>query len=490
MGKEEKAEKVTFSIDKEKNFSEWFTEIIKVAELADIRYNVKGFIVFRPWSVLAMEAMYYYFERALQKRGHKPHFFPAVIPERNFNLESEHVEGFAPDVFWVTEYGDGNKLDEKLAMRPTSETAFYQMFAQWIRSHNDLPFKTYQRAQVWRHETKATRPFIRSREFYWLEAHDAFATQEDAEEQVREDMRTTEEVMHQIFGIPFMFFKRPQWDKFPGAVNTYGADTVMPDRKIIQQPSTHLLGQNFSKPFGVKFTNECSEEQYVFITCYGPAISRIFASVVAMHGDDSGLRFPFEIAPVQVIITPIAADKDKGVMKKAHTLREKLFDAGYRAEVDTSGKHSGEMFYYWEMKGVPLRIELGPKEAKEKKLTIFRRDTGKKDKIKETEMMKYLEKIAPAITKNLRGQADHYFKGLFTDAKDAKHAKKLLDERKIVRANFCSTEMDGLKCAEQVEKKLTAEIRGTRIDAEEKPKGKCIFCGKEAKDVVYIGRSY
>src|SRR3989344_3424952 len=197
--------KTIFNINKETNFSEWFTEIVRVAELADLRYNVKGFLVFQPWAVLAMEKMYKYLEEALQKKGHKPYFFPAVIPEKNFNTESEHVKGFTPQVFWITHGGD-TKLTEKLALRPTSETAFYQMFSLWIRSYKDLPFKTYQRANVFRYETKATRPFLRSREFHWIEAHCAHATEKDAMNQVHEDMESTREFLLDELCLPFIFF--------------------------------------------------------------------------------------------------------------------------------------------------------------------------------------------------------------------------------------------------------------------------------------------
>ncbi|MBU1120917.1 hypothetical protein KJ660_03475 [Candidatus Micrarchaeota archaeon] len=188
MQNKNEKEKITFNIDKEGNFSDWFTEIVKKAELADIRYNIKGFVVFQPWSVIPMELMYRDLEKELQKTGHKPYWFPTVIPEKNFYLEKEHVEGFSPEVFWVTETGAGEKLEEKLALRPTSETAFYQMFSLWIRSYNDLPFKSYQRAQVFRYETKATRPFLRSREFYWIESHNAFSSREEALKQIKEDM--------------------------------------------------------------------------------------------------------------------------------------------------------------------------------------------------------------------------------------------------------------------------------------------------------------
>src|SRR3989338_6593471 len=274
--------------NKKSNFSEWFTEILQDGELSDIRYNVKGFIVYRPWATIAIKKMYALYEKELEKKGHKPVIFPSVIPEENFKLEASHVAGFTPEVLWITHGGD-TPLEEKIALRPTSETAMYKMYSLWIRSWKDLPLKLYQSCQVWRHETKATRPFIRGREFHWIETHDVFATKKEAENQVKEDMETTESVMHKIFGIPFLFMKRPEWDKFPGAVHTFAADTIMPDGKILQQPSTHLLGQNFSKPFEIKFKNQKEEDEFGWQTCYGPAISRIFASVVALHGDDKGL---------------------------------------------------------------------------------------------------------------------------------------------------------------------------------------------------------
>lgn len=488
MGKKEEG-KVIFNIDKEKNFSEWFTEIIKSAELADIRYNVKGFVVFQPWSVLAMEEMYSKYERALQRKGHKPYFYPVVIPESNFKLEASHVEGFAPEVFWVTEHGAGEKLEEKLALRPTSETAFYKMFAYWIRSYNDLPFKTYQRGSVYRHETKATRPFIRSREFHWIEAHDAFANEEDAVKQVKEDMQTTKEVMHDQFGIPFMFFKRPSWDKFPGAVNTYAADCLMPDGKILQLPSTHLLGTNFSKPFDVKYADKDGEEKHCYLTCYGPSISRIFAALIATHGDNKGLVFPFDLAPVQVVIVPIGFEKDSKVRKKAEELKEELWDNDFRAEVDFTDKRPGEKFYYWEMKGVPLRIELGSKELKEEMLTLTRRDTGKKEKIKEKELFDYIEKTGKDILKTLVEKADKVFDNAIVDAKNADDVKEIVESGRIARAGFCSVDEEGEDCAEAMEKGFGGRVRGTRVDLEETA-DKCVVCGKSAKEVVYIGKQY
>ena len=240
------------TVKKEENFSEWFTQVVQRCELADLRYNVKGFLVFQPWSVLTMEKMYKFLEKTLQKKGHKPYWFPTVIPESNFKMESEHVKGFTPEVFWVTK-GGTKKLEEPLALRPTSETAFYQMFNLWIRSYKDLPFKTYQRGSVFRYETKATRPFLRSREFKWIETHCVHATKEDAFNQVKEDMQTNKEVLHDMFGLPFIFFERPAWDKFAGASRTFASDVLNPDGKVIQQPSTHMIAPTFAKAFDIKY---------------------------------------------------------------------------------------------------------------------------------------------------------------------------------------------------------------------------------------------
>jgi prolyl-tRNA synthetase len=482
-------EKVTFNIDKNKDFSNWYNEIVEKAELADLRYNVKGFVVFRPWSVIAMKAMYGLWERELEKRGHLPALFPAVIPESNFRVEKEHVEGFAPEVFWITEHGSGEKLEERLGLRPTSETAMYRMYSMWIRSYNDLPLKVYQSCQVWRHETKATKPFIRSREFHWIEAHDVFATREDAEKQVLEDMEITKKCLYEHLGVPFLFFERPQWDKFAGAEKTYAADCLMPDGKVLQLPSTHFLGQNFSKAFNVKYADANGSERYCYQTCYGPAISRIFAGVIATHGDDKGLVFPFEIAPIQVIIVPINSQTEPKVMEKAQQLAEKLSDR-YRVKVDSSEKHPGEKYYFWEMKGVPIRLEIGPRDLKNGSVTLVRRDGKEKKQVREGDVMEAVEKAGSELTENLRKRALEEFTGKVADAQSFEALEKTLSEGKIARTSFCSITTDSIKCAEEVERKLGARVRGIRADIRENPSGNCPFCGRAAKEVVYLARQY
>ena len=474
--------KTIFNVSKSGNFSEWFTEIIKRAELADVRYNVKGFVVFQPWSVLAMEKMYYFVEKRLREKGHFPYFFPTVIPEGNLKKESRHVKGFTPEVFWL----DKVQGEERLALRPTSETAFYQMFSLWIRSHNDLPFKTYQRANVFRHETKATRPFLRSREFHWVEAHCAHASREDALKQVQEDMETTKEVLHDVFGLPFIFFERPFWDKFPGAEKTFAADVLNPDGKVVQQPSTHLLESDFAKAFDVRFMDRDGKEKPVWITCYGPAISRIFSSVVAVHGDDKGLRFPWKIAPIQVIITTIGSSEE--ILKEAERLKEELGKNGIDVMIDSSDSSPGEKFYYWEMKGVPLRIELGQRELKGK-LTIYRRDTGEKDFVEKSDLMDYVEKTSEDIDGNLTRQADRLFENSIVTADGREEIGKAIEEGKIARCGFCSVGAEGSECAEVIEKEIGARVRGKNLMHED-VSGDCILCGRKAREVVYVARDY
>jgi len=488
--KGETEETVGMTFPKSK-FSEWYSEVIAKTELADLRYNVKGFLVFRPWSVLAMEAMYDLYEREMQRNNHKPAWFPAVIPESNFKKEAEHVEGFAPELFWITHSGD-EKMTEKMAMRPTSETAMYTMYSKWIRSWRDLPLKIYQRCQVWRCDTKATRPFLRSREFHWIEGHDAFETLKEAEAQVREDMNMTESIMHQEFGVPFVFMKRPEWDKFPGAVYTFAADSLMPDKKIIQQPSTHLLGQNFSKPFDIKFTDKNGKESYAWQTCYGPAISRIMASVIALHGDDKGLRFPFKIAPVQVIIIPINPKNDKKLIKFCGEIKNKLFDSGLRVDVDTSEETPGFKFNHWEMKGVPIRLEIGPREMKEDSVTLARRDTGDKKKVSVKSMLETIIKEGQLLTDNLKKQSDSFFRGNIRDAKDWDTLSKEIQKGGFIKFPFCSMMIEGVPCAEKIKDDLHGDIRGERADKKEKPKpsDKCAVCGKKANHIVYAGRPY
>lgn len=473
------------TVKKDEKFSEWFSQVIEKAEIVDIRLNIKGFMVIRPWGAMIIEKMFKLYEEELQRKNHKPTFMPSVIPEENLKKESSHIKGFTPEVFWLKEI---NK--EKLALRPTSETLYTPMFKLWVRSHRDLPMKLYQRGSVFRLDTKATRPLIRTREIIWIEAHDAFATKKEAEAQVQEDIGTTEKIMHQKLGIPFLAMKRPQWDKFPGAEYTVGSDVLMPDGKLIQQPSTHLMGQKFSKAFNAMFRNKKGEEDYLWTTAYGPAMSRILVSVISTPGDDEGLVLPFSVSPIQVIIIPIFTKKNKkNILKKSEDIKNNLKKVGIKVEIDVSEKRPGEKYHYWELKGVPLRLEIGEKEVKTGKLILFKRNTKKKEKI-DMKKIQELKKIGEKIDSELKARAEKIMNKSIVECKTKQELKKAIEDNKIAKVNFCSTEKEGEKCAEYIEKELNAEVRGTLANKNEKPKGNCIICGRPAKEVVYIGRSY
>jgi prolyl-tRNA synthetase len=479
--------KTTFNISKNKNFSKWYTEILNKAEITDIRYGVKGFVVIRPWGAQIMEKMYKIYESALRRTGHDPAFFPIVIPEENFKKEAGHVKGFTPEVFWL----DKKSGEDRLALRPTSETAMYQMYAMWIRSHRDLPLKIYHRANVFRYETKATRPLIRGREFYWIEAHDCFTKKSEAEHQVEEDIAMTESVMHRIFGVPFLPMRRPKWDTFPGADYTIGSDCIMPDGKVIQQPSTHMLGTHFSKAFDIKYTDESEKESYVYQTCYGPAMSRIMASVISAHGDDNGLILPYILSPVQVVIVPMHSAKSKNKIDKAVAqMNAKFFDEYVDSKVDDSDKRPGEKFFHWEMKGVPFRIEFGEKELEKSEATVFIRDTKEKVSIKLDNIVEEIKNLGAEYDARLFSKADEFFESRIRDYNDKKEIKKALDSGNIARFNFCSIGPEGQKCADYIEKELQARVMGSNEAKKERAKGKCLFCSKKATVVAYAGKSY
>jgi len=476
--------------NKKSNFSEWYTEITKEAKLCDLRYNVKGFVIFMPWSVISMKKMYDAYETELERTRHQPAWFPALIPESNFHKESKHVEGFTPEVFWVEKAGD-NKLEERLAMRPTSETAMYQMYSLWIQGKSDLPLKIYHPSQVWRYETKATRPFIRSREFYWIESHDAFATEAEARAQVNEDMEMAQNVIFGEFGVPFLFFERPQWDKFPGAVSTYAAACLMPDGRVLQLPSTHLLGQNFAKPFDVKFLNEKGESEYCWQTCYGPCISRIYAAIISTHGDDSGLVLPFKIAPLQAIVVPIMRKgSEEAVEKAARDVVALLAKAGMRAEADFSPNTPGFKYNEWEMKGVPFRIEVGGREAESGVFTVVRRDIKAKAQVKKEELAAWLLHEGEKMLEDMKKKSQSSFDARLAKADSMESLSAELEKGKLVAVPFCTMEKSGEACADSVKEKCSANVRGVRFDKHERAHGKCIACGKEATAVAYIARQY
>ncbi len=484
--------KETFKVDKNGDFSNWFNRIIREAQLIDDRYNVKGFIVHRPWSMTMLKQIYRLYENELEERGHRPVLFPTVIPEESLSKEEEHVEGFRAEVFWITHGGD-DELEKRLALRPTSETAFYPLYSLWIRSVSDLPLKLYQSCSVFRYETKSTKPLIRGREFLWIEAHDVFATEKEAYKQVEEDMEIAEEVIHRRLGIPFIFLERPQWDKFRGAVKTFAADCIMPDGKLLQIASTHYLGQRFSKAFEITFLDSDGTRKYAYQTCYGPGIWRILAAVISIHGDDNGLIVPFEIAPIQVIIVPIFAKEHKEPVEKyCMEVYRSLKAAGFRVEADFSDKTPGAKYYYWEMMGVPIRAEVGIREVEAKSVTLFRRDDRSRIVVQLDGLVEAVRRLGDESLQNLRKRAEEFLQLRIFKATTFDEVKDLADRGGFIIAPFCSIDFDGESCSIKLKEVLGLEVRGVPLKNRVKPSEgeKCIVCGREAGEYVYLGKAY
>ncbi len=479
---------------KSENFSEWYTEAVTKSELVDVRYNVQGCIVHRPLATRIIRNLYSIWERELEDNGHEPAIFPTFIPEENFEKEREHVAGFEPEVFWVTEAGS-KKLERKLALRPTSETAMYQMYSLWIRSWRDLPLKLYQSCSVFRFEP-TTRPFIRGREFLWIEAHDAFADREGAEAQVKEDIGISEKILFRL-GLPFLLFERPSWDTFAGAEHTYACDVLMPDGRTIQVATTHLLGQNFAKPFDVKFKSESGEDNYVYQTCYGPGIWRVMAALVAVHGDDKGLIMPFELAATQAVIIPITRKAEDGekVVGKCKSILESLKAKGLiRVELDLTENTPGFKYNHWELRGVPIRIEIGPREVQEGKVTLVRRDNRQKVQVEDGKIELEMRKMADEMLNSLREKAQQFLEAHVSEGNTLDEAKAILEKTGgYVKIGICSTGPHGKGCADVIKDATSGgKVRGIIMEDGRKieKERKCIVCGKPGGVEVFLAKQY
>ncbi|MEM2092529.1 MAG: proline--tRNA ligase [Candidatus Bathyarchaeia archaeon] len=468
------------------NFSEWFDEILFNAEILDNRYPVKGFAVYKAWGSRIIKRILEILERKLEETGHVPMLFPLVIPEDAFAKESEHIRGFSAEVFWVTHAGE-RELEKRLLLRPTSETAMYPMFALWIRSHADLPLKVYQSVAVYRYETKATRPLFRMREFLWNEAHTAHRNWEEAEKQVKEAIEIYDFVFKRL-GLSYLILRRPDFDKFAGAVYSIAFDAWNPDGRINQIGTVHNLGENFAKVFDITYEDIDGTHRNVTQTCYGFGVSRVVAAIIAQHSDDHGLILPPEIAPIQVIIIPIVY---KEVAQEVNIYAKEVYEVirreGIRVHLDDSDdKTPGEKFYYWEMFGVPVRVEVGPRDQKERKVTITDRVHLRRRVVNIEDAVKAIRDLFDEVERELAGRSKIILKELITDASDTSSLNEIIKGRKIARVCWC----ESIECAEKIREVSGGEIRGYRIDVEEVPERPCIICGQAAKKVVYVARAY
>ncbi len=464
---------------KNRNFSEWFNEILEKAGILDIRYPVKGLYVWLPYGMKLRENVIKIIKEILEKRGHEEVLFPLLIPENYLRKESEHIRGFEEQVYWVTK-GGSKELSVKLALRPTSETAIYPMVSLWIRSHKDLPLKIYQIVNVFRYETKHTRPLIRLREITtFKEAHTFHSNPEEAEEQVKEAINIYKEFFDRL-AIPYVINERPDWDKFPGAVYTIAFDTLFPDGRSLQIATIHNLGQNFSKPFNIKYEKVDGSYEYVYQTCYGIS-DRVIATVIAIHGDDNGLILLPEISPYQIVIIPIIYKEIKEeVLRKANELY-KILNEYFRVYIDLREDETpGSKYYYWEMKGVPIRIEIGPKDLKENVVTIFRRDERKRVRIKEEELIEYIKRLFNDIYKNLREKAWKNFRERILEARDINELK----EGYMYEIFLCGKD----SCGKYIEEKTGLRVLGRAVD--KKGDGYCIVCKEKNSEIYRVAKSY
>jgi len=468
------------------NFGEWYDRVLLEADIADDRYPVKGFSVYKGWGFGIARRIAGLLEEQLEEDGHQPMQFPVVIPEDAFQKEAEHIAGFSGEVFWITHAGE-NQLERRLLLRPTSETAIYPLFKIWIRSHADLPLKMHQTCNVYRYETKATRPLYRGREFLWNEGHTAHADYEDAEKQVRKAVEFYRNVYDSL-GLSYILLKRPDFDKFAGAVYSLAFDTWNPDGKTNQIGTVHELGENFARAFELTYEDEAGEQRLVSTTCYGLGIGRALAATISQHGDDHGLILPPIVAPKQVVIIPIPfRGSEEAVSTYSKEIERLLKAANIRVALDDSDKlRPGEKFYRWEMFGVPVRIEVGPMEAKERTATLVRRDTLKRSKVEIDALVETIRGLFDQIHRNLRDRSWKRLEDETADADSLEALKACMDERKIVRVNWCGDP----DCAFKIKDQVAGELRGTPWERHEEPTGPCIVCGGTATDVAYVSRTF
>ncbi|BDZ68892.1 proline--tRNA ligase [Methanobacterium ferruginis] len=465
-------------------FSEWFHNILEEAEIIDTRYPIKGMHVWQPQGFKIRKHALQLLREILDE-DHEEVLFPLLIPEDELAKEAIHVKGFEEEVYWVT-HGGLTPLNKKLALRPTSETAMYPMFALWVRSHSDLPMRFYQVVNTFRYETKHTRPLIRVREITtFKEAHTIHANSEEAEKQVERAIEIYSNFFDQL-GIPYMVTRRPDWDKFPGADYTMAFDTLMPDGKTLQIGTVHNLGQTFARTFDITFETSEGEHEYVYQTCYGLS-DRVIASLIGIHGDPSGLSLPPSVAPYQVVIVPVLFKKGaQDVLDFCQELKDKIQKAGLRVHLDDRDLRAGKKYYEWEMRGVPLRLEIGPRDIENEKMVILRRDTLNKETIdyQEETLINDLNNILNEIKENLKNKAWNKFQDNIRPAESLEEAGNILKDKKgIISFQWCGDE----SCGKAIEEYVKVDILGV---GEESLDGKCINCGAPAKNLAFLAKTY
>ena len=465
----------------DEDFAQWYTDIVLKAELADYSAT-KGCIVIRPYGYEIWEKIQEYTDKKFKETGVKNTSFPILIPESLLQKEKDHVEGFAPEVAWVTNAG-GQDLEERLCVRPTSETIISTMYSKWLSSWRELPYLYNQWCNVLRWE-KETRPFLRSREFLWQEGHTIHETEKEARERTLQMHDIYADVIENLLAIPVIKGLKTETEKFAGAEETYTVETLTRDGRALQSATSHYFGQNFSVPFDIKFQNRDGKQEYAYQTSWGCS-TRLIGAVIMAHGDNRGLKLPPRVAPIQAVIVPIAMHKD-GVIEKAQEIFASL-NKKIRVKLDDREQYStGYKFNDWEMRGVPLRIELGPKDIENGKCIIVRRDTSEKIEVEFKDVESKVEELLYLIQKNMYDMCLERMKQKTSIAYNMEEFKtNLQNNQGLIKTMWCGS----AECEEKIHDETGAKSRCMPFE-QENLGNKCVYCGKEAHKMVIWARQY
>lgn len=471
----------------QRSFSEWFQEINSEAGIVDYRYPIKGCGVWLPYGFQLRKNIIDVMRRLLDESGHEETLFPIMITSDMIEREAVHIGSFQEQIFWVTHAGR-HKLEDNLALRPTSETAIAPMLKLWIRSHADLPKKIYQVVSIFRYETKSTRPLIRVREVStFKEAHTSHATEEEAEEQVKTAVSIYSKFFDEL-SLPYLISKRPEWDKFAGSLYSIAHDIILPDGRALQIGTAHNLGQTFAKAFDITYESEDGSRRFIWQTCYGIS-ERVIAAVMAMHGDDGGLSLPPKVAPIQVAVVAILyKGSEERVLEKCREAGEVLRARGVRVKVDLREKLTpGAKFYEWELKGVPLRVEVGPRDLEKGTVTVVRRDSGEKIQVDFGVVGEKVERLLNDVELALKKQASDWMRSRIYRAKSMEEIRVRVEGALgIVEADWCGSEDCGLT----MEETTGMKVLGTALEERPVEAAKCVSCGEAARFLVRLAKTY
>ena len=479
MAKEKKLVEAITSM--EEDFAQWYTDVVKKAELMDYS-SVKGCMIFKPNGYAIWENIQKNLDAMFKETGVEDVYMPMFIPESLLQKEKDHVEGFAPEVAWVTQ-GGLETLQERLAVRPTSETLFCELYSKIVQSHRDLPKVYNQWCSVVRWE-KTTRPFLRSSEFLWQEGHTVHATAEEAEARTVQMLNVYADFCEKYLAIPMVKGRKTDKEKFAGAEATYTIEALMHDGKALQSGTSHNFGDGFARAFGIQYTDKENKLQYCHETSWGVS-TRLIGAIIMVHGDDSGLVLPPRIAPTQVMVIPIQQQKD-GVLDKAYDLKDAL-SKDFRVKIDASDKTPGWKFSEQEIQGIPARIEIGPKDIEKNQCVIVRRDTREKIVVSLDEVNEKLAEVLETMQSDMLERAKTFLAGHINDAHDYNEFKAIAETKPgFIRAMWCGDEA----CENKIKEDTTVTSRCMPFNDQEQISDVCVCCGKPAHKLVYWGKAY